>query len=231
MSNFDPLKLAAWQCNQELPKSSLVIHTFGNASACDRARGVFAIKPSGVPFSRLHPDDMVVVDLEGNIVEGRLRPSSDTRTHAVLYRSWPEIGGVVHTHSPYAVAWAQAGRPIPILGTTHADSLAQDIPCTAVMSDAMIEGDYEECTGRMIVDAFAAMSHTEIEMVLVACHGPFTWGSTPERAVENSVLLEMIARTAVMTLEINPDTPRLKPSLLRKHYERKHGPNAYYGQR
>ncbi len=231
MSKYDALKLTAWQCNQELPKASLVIHTFGNASACDRALGVFAIKPSGVPFTRLHPNDMVVVDLDGKIVEGTLRPSSDTRTHAVLYRSWPDIGGVVHTHSPHAVAWAQAGRPIPILGTTHADSLAEDIPCTPVMSDAMIEGDYEECTGRMIVDAFAAMSHTEIEMVLVACHGPFTWGSTPERAVENSVLLEMIAHTAVMTLQINPDTPRLKPSLLRKHYERKHGPNAYYGQR
>lgn len=231
MSQYDTLKETAWRCNQELPESSLVIHTFGNASVLDRGKGVFAIKPSGVPFAELRPEDMVVVDLASRVVEGELKPSSDTKTHAVLYRSWKDISGIVHTHSPYAVAWAQACRPIPILGTTHADSLAQDVPCTPVMSDAMIKGDYEERTGDLIVETFAAMSHEEIEMVLVACHGPFTWGSTPERAVRNSVLLEMIARVAFMTLQINPETPRLKPSLLRKHYDRKHGPNAYYGQR
>jgi L-ribulose-5-phosphate 4-epimerase len=227
---YDELKESAWRANQQLPVSGLVIHTFGNASAFDRRKGVFAIKPSGVPFAELSADDMVIVDLDYKVVEGKLRPSSDTKTHAVLYKTWENIGGIVHTHSPYAVAGAQAMEPIPVLGTTHADYLAQDIPCTDVMNDEMVKGDYEEETGHQILKTFAMLSHKEIEMVLVACHGPFTWGKTPSAALENSIMLEQIARMAFLTLQINPDTPRLKRSLLRKHYERKRGPDAYYGQ-
>jgi len=174
---------------------------------------------------------MVVLDLQLNIVEGKLKPSSDTQTHAVLYRSFPEIGGIAHTHSPYAVAWAQAVKPIPILGTTHADFLAMDIPCTEVMSDKMIKGDYEEETGNLIVRRFARLSYKEVEMVLVANHGPFTWGATAAKAVENSLMLEEIAKMALLTLQINPKTPRLRGALVKKHYQRKHGDQAYYGQK
>lgn len=230
MSRYDDLKEAAWRCNQALPTSGLVVHTFGNASAFDAARGVLAIKPSGVPFETLGVGDMVIVDLDMRTVEGTLRPSSDTRTHAVLYKQWQDIGGIVHTHSPYAVAWAQAQEPIPVLGTTHADCVPRDIPCTGVMTDEMIRGDYEEQTGRQILSTFETMSHTDIEMVLVACHGPFTWGKTPERALTNAVMLELIAQTALLTLRVNPATPPLKDTLLRKHFERKHGPDSYYGQ-
>ena len=230
MSDFRRLKKLAWECNQALPASGLVEHTFGNASAFDKARGVFAIKPSGMPFARLTPDSMVVVDLASKVVEGTLRPSSDTRTHAVLYKHWPDVGGIVHTHSPYAVAWAQAMRAIPVLGTTHADYLARDIPCTGVMDEKMIRGDYEEETGHQILRIFEDISHTEVEMALVACHGPFSWGTTPARALENSIMCEQIARIAYLTLQINPETPRIATALLKKHFERKHGPNAYYGQ-
>lgn len=230
MISHTALKEKAWVCNQALPRSGLVTHTFGNASAFDPAGAVFAIKPSGVPFDMLKPEMMVVVDLEGKVVEGILRPSSDTPTHAVLYRYWTDLGGIVHTHSPHAMAWAQARRPIPVLGTTHADCLARDVPCTAPMSDRMIRGNYEEETGQQILKTFRRLSHTEVQMVLVASHGPFTWGATAEQAVENSVLLELIAETALKTLQINPRTPRLRPALLKKHFERKHGPNAYYGQ-
>jgi L-ribulose-5-phosphate 4-epimerase len=231
VSTYSELKQIAWECNQELPARGLAIHTFGNASVHDRGRGVFAIKPSGVPFPELTPEQMVVVDLDCRVIEGELAPSSDTKTHAVLYRHWSDVGGIVHTHSPYAVAWAQAMRSIPVLGTTHADYLAQDIPCTAVMSDEMVKGDYEEQTGHQILQALSGVPHTEVEMVLVACHGPFAWGKTPQKSVENSFMLELIARMALHTLSINPDTPSLKETLLRKHFERKHGPNAYYGQR
>ncbi len=230
MSPYTDLKERAWECNRGLPAAQLVVHTFGNASAFDRTQGVFAIKPSGVPFAALTPEMMVVADLDGGVVEGTLRPSSDTKTHAVLYREWNDIGAIVHTHSPHAVAWAQARKPIPVLGTTHADALPRDIPCTGVMTDRMITGDYEEETGRQILKTFKRLSHTEVEMVLVACHGPFTWGATPEKALENSVLLELVAQMAILTLRINPKTPRLKTRLLRKHFERKHGPDAYYGQ-
>lgn len=230
MSAYQELKEQAWEINRQLPISGLVQHTFGNASVLDGRRGVFAIKPSGVPFADLTPQSMVIVDLECKTVEGKLRPSSDTRTHAVLYRAWKEIAGIVHTHSLYAVAWAQAMEPIPVLGTTHADYLAEDIPCTDVMTDEMVKGDYEEETGNQILKTFATLSHREVEMVLVACHGPFSWGRTPGKALENSIVLEQIARMAYLTLAINPDTPRLKRSLLHKHHERKHGPDAYYGQ-
>jgi L-ribulose-5-phosphate 4-epimerase len=230
MNPFADLQSRALACNRRLPESGLVSGTFGNASAFDRNREVFAIKPSGVAFSDLRAEDMPIVDLTGKVVAGHLRPSSDTRTHAILYKTWPDIGGVVHTHSPYAVAWAQAMRPIPVFGTTHADCVAGDIPCTPPMDDDRIAGDYEEETGQQILDTIAGMSHNDVTMVLVACHGPFTWGSTPEDAVANSIALEMIARMALYTLQINPGTPRLKPALLKKHFERKHGPDAYYGQ-
>lgn len=230
MSDFRQLKQTAWECNMELPRLGLVMHTFGNASTVDRSRGVAAIKPSGVPYKDLRPEDMVVVDLNNGVVEGHLRPSSDTKTHTHLYRKFPEIAGVVHTHSPYAVAWAQAQRPVPILGTTHADHLPCAIPCTKVMTEQMIKGDYEEETGALIAGAFAKRSYVEVPMVLVACHGPFAWGLTPEKAVYHISMLEELAKLAYITLHINPRVPALKRSLIDKHYQRKHGPNSYYGQ-
>lgn len=230
MNNYKALKENAWEVNMELHRSGLVIQTFGNVSALDRDLGAFAIKPSGVSYLDLTPKDMVIVDLENNVVEGNLRPSSDTKTHTVLYRNFPEIGGVCHSHSTYAVAWAQAKKSIPIFGTTHADFLATDIPCTEIMSDDMIKGDYEEETGNQIIQSFRNLSYKEIEMVLVACHGPFTWGRTPEKAVHNSVILEKLAKIAFLTLQINPSIPRLKEALINKHYQRKHGRDAYYGQ-
>jgi L-ribulose-5-phosphate 4-epimerase len=224
------IKDAAFECNRQIPELGLAIYTFGNVSAFDPERAVFAIKPSGVPYNELTPDHMVVVDLENHIVEGTLRPSSDTNTHTVIYRSFPGIGGIVHTHSTYATAWAQAIRPIPILGTTHADHLFQDIPCTAPMTDDMISGNYETETGNQIVQTFRDISHQEVEMVLVACHGPFTWGKTPEKALYNSAVLEELAKMALLTIQANPDSKRLKDALIEKHYQRKHGKDAYYGQ-
>jgi L-ribulose-5-phosphate 4-epimerase len=230
MNRYRELKEIAWRCNMELPKLGLALHTFGNASAVDRERGVIAIKPSGVPYDELRPDMIVVVALDNRVVEGTLRPSSDTRTHTFLYRHFNGIGGVVHTHSPYAVAWAQAGRPVPILGTTHADHLPADIPCTGRMTDSMIRGEYEEETGKIIVRTFARRSYENVPMVLVAGHGPFAWGATPERAVYHSLMLEELSKMAYLTLQINPRAPRLRPSLIDKHYKRKHGPESYYGQ-
>jgi L-ribulose-5-phosphate 4-epimerase len=230
MSSIQDLKERVWRCNKELPRVGLVVHTFGNVSAIDRPQGIVAIKPSGVLYDDLKVDDIVVVDLQNNVVDGSLRPSSDTKTHTLLYRSFPDIGGIVHTHSTYAVAWAQAMKPIPIMGTTHADLVAADIPCTEVMTDEMINGDYEEETGRQIVKVFDQLSYKDIPMVLVACHGPFTGGETPEKAVYNSLMLEEIATMASLTLEINSKTPRLKSTLIERHHSRKHGPDAYYGQ-
>jgi L-ribulose-5-phosphate 4-epimerase len=229
-SIYQELKELAYHSNMELPKHGVVIYTFGNVSAINRQKGVFAIKPSGIPYAELNVEDMVVVDLDNKVVEGRLRPSSDTKTHTVLYKNFPDIGAVCHTHSPYAVAWAQAMRPIPVFGTTHADHLAADIPCTRMMSDDAIQRDYEEETGRQIIQTFNKLSYHDIEMVLVACHGPFTWGKTPDKAVYNCVILEELARMALWTLQVNPETPRLKQPLIDKHYYRKHGKNAYYGQ-
>jgi L-ribulose-5-phosphate 4-epimerase len=231
MNQFQTLKQHVYECNMELPRQNVVKYTFGNASAIDRSKGVFAIKPSGVRYDVMKPDDIVIVDLDGNVVEGTLNPSSDTKTHMKLYRHFPEIGGVAHTHSTYAVAWAQAATPIPILGTTHADHTHVDIPCTAFMNATMIEGDYEVETGNQIIDIFKALSYKEVEMVLVAGHGPFTWGKTPEKAVYNSVILEELAKMAFLSLQINPQVKRLDDALINKHYQRKHGPNAYYGQR
>lgn len=216
----------------QLPKLGLVLFTFGNVSAVDRDRAVFAIKPSGVPYDKLTPDDIVICDYEGQVVEGRLRPSSDTKTHALLYKRWDSIGGISHTHSTYAVAWAQAGASIPIFGTTHADHTHQDIPCAPVLTDAMIQGDYEHETGNQILNCFAeqGLVYTETEMVLLQNHGPFTWGKTAEKAVYNSAVLEELAHMAYLTLQINANTPRINDALRLKHYERKHGKNAYYGQ-
>ncbi len=232
MGEFKDIKLAAYRANMQLPELGLVLFTFGNASAVDRSNGVFAIKPSGVPYVDLRPEDMVIVDFDNNIIEGDKRPSSDTKTHAVLYKNWAHIGGIVHTHSTYATAWAQTQEDIPILGTTHADHLTTDIPCAPVMSDEMIEGDYEYETGFQIINAFKkkGLMPEEVEMVLVANHAPFSWGKTVEKAVYNSAVLEELAKMAYLTRQIRPDAPRLKEALINKHYERKHGADAYYGQ-
>jgi len=217
--------------NQEIPKRGLAIYTFGNVSALDAARGVIAIKPSGVEYERLSAGDMVVVDLSGTILEGKLRPSSDTKTHLVLYRAWKGIGGVVHTHSSYATGWAQAWLPIPIYGTTHADHLAEDVPCTGIMSDEAVERDYEIETGKQILDTFKDRDPLLTPMTLVAGHGAFTWGETPEKAIYNAAVLEELARMAFVTRTLHPAAARLPDRLIRKHFERKHGKNAYYGQR
>jgi L-ribulose-5-phosphate 4-epimerase len=230
-SPYRELKEQAWAANQEIPKRGLAIYTFGNVSALDAARGVVAIKPSGVPYESLGVDDLVVLDLDGKVVEGKLRPSSDTATHLLLYRTWKGVGGIVHTHSTYATAWAQARLPIPIYGTTHADHLAEDVPCTEVMSEAAVERDYELETGNQILDCFKTREPLQTPMVLVAGHAPFAWGATPEKAVYNAAVLEELAKMAFLTRSLDSDAPRLPDSLIRKHFERKHGKNAYYGQK
>jgi L-ribulose-5-phosphate 4-epimerase len=229
-SSYAELKEQAYQANLEIPRRGLAIYTFGNVSALDAERAVFAIKPSGVAYESLTAADMVVMDLEGKVVEGTLRPSSDTKTHVALYRAFRGIGGIVHTHSTYATAWAQAGLPIPIYGTTHADHLAEDVPCTAVMSAAAVEGDYEAETGSQIIDCFSARDPHQTPMVLVAGHAPFTWGKTAEKAVYHAVVLEELAKMAHVTRTLNPEASRLPDYLVRKHFERKHGKRAYYGQ-
>jgi L-ribulose-5-phosphate 4-epimerase len=230
-SPYRELKERAWAVNQEIPKRGLAIYTFGNVSVFDAARGVMAIKPSGVDYAKLTPDDLVVMDLEGTIVEGKLRPSSDTPTHLVLYRAWKGIGGMVHTHSTYATGWAQARLAIPIYGTTHADHLAEDVPCTAVMSDEAVERDYEVETGKQILDCFKNKNPLHTPMVLVAGHGAFSWGETPEKAVYNAVVLEELAKIAFVTRTLDAGAARLPDRLIQKHFERKHGKNAYYGQK
>ena len=231
-SQYKDLKQECYEANMELNALGLVVYTFGNVSAADREKGVFAIKPSGVPYEDLKPEDMVVLDYDNNIIEGSLRPSSDTKTHAYLYKNWPEIGGVAHTHALYSVSWAQAQMDVPIFGTTHADHLTSDIPCAAPMSDALIKGNDEHNTGIQITDCFKEknLSYQEVEMVLIGNHGPFTWGKNAAKAVYNSKVLEVVAEMAYKTLQINPKAPRLKDSLIKKHYERKHGENSYYGQ-
>jgi L-ribulose-5-phosphate 4-epimerase len=229
-SPYCELKERAWAANQEIPKHGLSIYTFGNASVFDAARAVVAIKPSGVAYDKLAPDDLVVVDISGQVVEGTLRPSSDTATHLVLYRAWPGISSVVHTHSTYATGWAQARLAIPIYGTTHADHLAEDVPCTAIMSDEAVERDYEVETGAQILECFKNRDPLRTPMVLVAGHGAFTWGETPEKAIYNAVVLEELAQIAFVTRTLDAKAPRLPGRLIRKHFERKHGKHAYYGQ-
>ena len=232
MSSYKSLKEECYEANMELPKLDLVIYTFGNVSAVDREKGVFAIKPSGVPYEVLKPEDIVILDFDNKVIEGNMRPSSDTKTHAFLYKEWTEIGGIAHTHATYSVSWAQAQRDIPIFGTTHADHLTADIPCAPPMSDELIQGDYEHVTGQQILDCFSdkGINYKEVEMVLLGNHGPFTWGKNAAKAVYNSKVLEELARMAYLTLQINPNALRLKDALINKHYERKHGKNAYYGQ-
>jgi L-ribulose-5-phosphate 4-epimerase len=230
MGSYENLKLNAWDANMQLQQDGLVIQTFGNVSAYDPDLGAFAIKPSGVPYRDLKPSDMVVLDLDCRVLEGALRPSSDTRTHAELFRAIPGIRGVAHTHSTHAVAWAQAQRCIPILGTTHADQYAGPIPVTPLLADTAIEGDYEEETGKLILRTLETLPRPWPQMILVAGHGPFTWGATPQDAVAHSGVLEEIARMALLTLQLQPGAPSLKETLIRKHFQRKHGHNAYYGQ-
>jgi len=232
MSKYQHIQEEAYESNMQLPKLNLVLFTFGNVSAADRDMGVFAIKPSGVPYKELTPAKMVIVDFNGEIIKGKLRPSSDTLTHAVLYKHWEKIGGICHTHSIYATSWAQSQRDIPIFGTTHADYNTVDIPCAPPMSDEMIKGNYEYETGFQILNCFKekGLDYQEIEMVLVGNHAPFTWGKNAAKAVHNSAVLECIAEMALLTEKINPNAPRLKDALIKKHYERKHGPDSYYGQ-
>ena len=233
MNKYEGIQQAAYDANMQLPALGLVLFTFGNVSAADRNLGVFAIKPSGVPYENLSPDKMVIVDFDGKTVQGDLRPSSDTQTHAVLYKHWVNIGGIVHTHSTYATAWAQSQRCIPIFGTTHADHNTVDIPCAPPMKDEMTQGNYEYETGFQIINELKerGLSYEEIEMILVGNHAPFTWGKTPEKAVYNSAVLEAVAKMALLTEQINANAPRLKDSLIKKHFERKHGAGSYYGQR
>lgn len=229
---YKSLKEECYEANMELDALGLVIYTFGNVSAVDRKNGVFAIKPSGVPYETLKPEDIVIVDYDNNIVEGDKRPSSDTKTHAYLYKHWEGVGGIAHTHATYSVAWAQAQMDIPIFGTTHADHLTADIPCAPPMHDDLISGNYEHNTGIQILDCFKdkGLDYKEVNMVLLGNHGPFAWGETAAKAVYNSKVLEEVAHMAQLTLQINPNAPRLKDSLIKKHYERKHGKDAYYGQ-
>lgn len=232
MSKYQHIKEEAYKANIQLPELGLVLFTFGNVSVADRELGVFAIKPSGVAYEDLSADKMVIVDFDGNTIEGDLRPSSDTKTHALLYKQWPKIGGICHTHSTYATAWAQSQRDIPIFGTTHADHNTVDIPCAPPMSDDMIKGNYEYETGFQIINCFndKGLDYEEVEMILVGNHAPFSWGKTAAKAVYNSAVLESIAKMALLTEQINPNAPRLKDALIKKHFERKHGPDSYYGQ-
>ncbi|MDF2723094.1 MAG: sgbE [Paenibacillus sp.] len=227
---LESLKQAVLEANLQLPKRGLATFTWGNASGIDRAAGHVVIKPSGVAYEMLTSSDLVVVDLDGHIVEGRLKPSSDTPTHLVLYKSFPDIGGVVHTHSPWATSWAQAGKAIAALGTTHADYYYGDIPCTRAMSEQEIRGEYEAETGRVIAETFQGLDPLCVPGVLVRGHAPFCWGKDPAAAVHNAAVLEEVAKIAYHTLRLTPDIAGLDQALLDKHFWRKHGATAYYGQ-
>jgi L-ribulose-5-phosphate 4-epimerase len=226
---LEELKKQVYKANLDLVKHGLVLFTWGNVSGIDRSQGLVVIKPSGVSYDVMKVDDMVVVDLNGNVVEGKLKPSSDTPTHLELYKAFPEIGGVVHTHSTYATAWAQAGKAVPIIGTTHADYFSTDVPCTTDMPVEWVMGEYEKETGTAIIIALKGKNPNEIPGVLVKNHGPFTWGKNPNDAVHNSVVLEEVARMAQLAYSINPALT-MNQELVKKHYERKHGKNSYYGQ-
>jgi L-ribulose-5-phosphate 4-epimerase len=231
MTRLDQLKADVCQANLDLVASGLVFHTWGNVSGIDRHTGQVVIKPSGVPYQELTPDRMVVVHLDsGQVLEGSLRPSSDTPTHLVLYRAFPAIGGIVHTHSLYATAWAQACRHLPPLGTTHADFAHGGIPCTRALTNPEMAGDYEANTGLSIVECFHQRDPLHCPAVLVAHHGPFAWGRSAHEAVLHASILEQVARLASETLRLAPTSPPLPPALLDKHFLRKHGPDAYYGQ-
>lgn len=226
---LEQLKEEVYKANIDLVKHGLVIFTWGNASAIDREKGLFVIKPSGVDYEVMKPSDMVVCDLEGNVVEGKLKPSSDMPTHLYLYQNFLEIGGVVHTHSTYATAWAQAGVGIPNIGTTHADYFSDEIPCTRQMNEDEVFGAYERDTGKVIVERFKNIKPNEVPGVLVQNHGPFSWGKDVHYAVHNAVVMEQVAKMASISFALNPAL-KMNPLLIKKHYERKHGKNAYYGQ-
>ena len=223
------LKEEVFEANLDLVKHGLVIFTWGNVSGIDREKGLVVIKPSGVSYEKMKPDDMVVLTLDGKIVEGKLKPSSDTPTHLVLYREFKNIGGVVHTHSAWATSWAQAGRGIPAIGSTHADYFYGEIPCTRKMNREEIQGEYEHETGKVIVECFKNLDANQIPSVLVNNHGPFSWGANAHDAVHNAVVLEEVAKMTFNSLILNPET-KMDKVLLDKHYLRKHGENAYYGQ-
>lgn len=234
---YEELRNQAYLANMQIPKNHLALYTWGNVSAFDKDKGVFAIKPSGVPYEELTAESMVIVDVEGKKVDGKLNPSSDTPTHAVLYKEFglkdnAEIGGIIHTHSTYAVSWAQARYDLPLFGTTHADHIQTSVPCTPYLSKEAVEKDYEYETGLSIIDLFKErkLNPSEVNMVLCGGHGPFCWGKTADKAVYNATVLEEICKMALLTLTINPKANTLPEYIINKHYQRKHGPNAYYGQ-
>ncbi|HBG26866.1 MAG: L-ribulose-5-phosphate 4-epimerase [Planctomycetes bacterium GWF2_41_51] len=227
---LDQLKKSVCKANLELQKQNLVIYSWGNVSGIDRKTDVVAIKPSGVAYDKLTPEKIVLLDLKGNVIEGKLKPSSDAPTHLEIYRNFPEIGGICHTHSTYATMWAQACREIPPLGTTGADYFYGAVPVTKALTKSQIKNDYELNTGKLIVKRFKNIDPLEMPACLVACHGPFTWGATPEKAVENAVILENTAKLAFGTIMLNLDILPISKNLLDKHFFRKHGKNAYYGQ-
>ncbi len=228
---LEQLKEKVYEANMELPKRGLVVYTWGNVSGIDRESGLVVIKPSGVDYETMKPEDMVVVDLDGNVVEGKLRPSSDTPTHVELYKAFPQIGGVVHTHSEWATSWAQAGRSIPCYGTTHADYFYGEIPCARVLTEEEVAEAYEKNTGKVIIEAFADKDPMAVPGVLCTSHGPFTWGKDAAEAVHNAVVLEEVAKMAVRTENLNHGVQPAVQYVQDKHYFRKHGANAYYGQK
>lgn len=230
---LEALKQQVYQANMELPRRGLVTYTWGNVSGIDREKGLVVIKPSGVAYEELRAEHLVVLDLDGKIVEGRLNPSSDTKTHLELYKAFPQAGGIVHTHSAHAVAWAQAQRDIPCFGTTHADYFYGAVPCTRQLTAAEIDEDYERNTGKVIIETFAQrkLDAVAVPGVICASHGPFTWGRDAAQAVYHAVVLEEVARMALYTVQIRPDAAPAPQHIQDKHYLRKHGPNAYYGQK
>ncbi len=229
---LEQLKQQVYEANMELPRRGLVTYTWGNVSGIDRESGLFVIKPSGVEYDELRPEDLVVLDLNGNKVEGKLNPSSDTKTHIELYKAFPELGGIVHTHSTHAVAWAQAGRDIPCFGTTHADYFYGPVPCARALTQEEIDEDYEKNTGKVIIEAFRGRNIQPLHVPGVVCssHGPFTWGKDAAQAVYHAVVLEEVAKMALLTLQIDPNAAPAPQRIQDKHFLRKHGPNAYYGQ-
>lgn len=229
---LEELRRQVWAANRDLPRRGLVTLTWGNVSGIDRASGLVVIKPSGVEYDELTPENLMVVDLDGHVVEGTLRPSSDTATHLELYKAFPAVGGIVHTHSTHATAWAQARRDLPCYGTTHADTFYGPVPCTRQLTPAEVQNEYEKHTGTVIVETFRerGIDAAAVPGVLCACHGPFTWGGDAAKAVENAVILEEVARMALLTRQVDPAAVPAPQYLLDKHYHRKHGPGAYYGQ-
>ena len=234
---YENIRLEAYEANMKIPENHLALYTWGNVSAFDKDKGVFAIKPSGVPYPDLTPESMVIVDVDGNKVDGSLNPSSDTPTHAILYKVFAlqnnkEVGGIIHTHSTYAVSWAQAVKDVPLFGTTHADHIQTSIPCTPYLTKQAVETNYELETGKQIIKLFEKrkLNPSEVNMILCGGHGPFAWGKNAKKAVYNGTVLEEICKMAMYTLQIRPDATELPDYIVNKHYMRKHGPNAYYGQ-